>query len=516
MKSRLFKFKDYLTLGLIVLLGFILRIARLTLLPVFADEAIYVRWSQIMRAEETLRFLPLSDGKQPLFMWVTIPFLKIFNDPLFAGRLVSVLCGVASIIGVYMISKHLFKSGKVAIITALIVAVCPFMLFFDRMALVDSMLTAFAVWLFYLITINASLLRLDLSMIAGFLLGGALLTKSPGLFFAILTPLSAILVSWPKEKKEFIKKLFKFVNLASITLIIGYGLSNILRLGPNFSLLASRNMDYVYPYSHILTSPFSPLISHLKAALEYFWLLGPGALLALFLIGIFVSLRFNWKSSLWLSLWIFLPLLAVTEYGKVFTARYILYLVPFVILIAGTSFLIKKEILIKGVTVLFLIFLLQSIIFNFLLLTNIEKVKLPRSERSGYLEEWTAGYGIKEISKIIREDYTKNPQRKIVVGTEGYFGTLPDGLQLYLNDLKAITVIGVGLGIDKLPRQLAESKQFGNKTYLVVNSSRLLAKAENIGLTLLASYPKAVKPDGSREALLLFEVNSTIGKGAAK
>lgn len=516
MKLRLPKLQNYLVFGSIVVLGFILRVFRLTLLPIFADEAIYVRWSQIMRAEETLRFLPLSDGKQPLFMWVTIPFLKIFSNPLFAGRLLSALCGIATIVGVYLISKHFFKSGKVAIITALIVAVCPYILFFDRMALVDSMLTAFAVWLFYLVSLNANLLRLDLAMIAGFLLGGALLTKSPGLFFAILTPLSAILISWPKEKKEFIKILFRFVFLTLVTLTIGYGLSNILRLGPNFSLLASRNMDYVYPYTHILTSPFSPLLSHLKASIEYFWLLGPAALIALFLIGIFVCLLFNWKSSLWLSIWIFFPLLAVIEYGKVFTARYILFIVPFIILIAGTSFLIKKEILIKAVTVLFIIFLFQSFIFNYLLLTDIEKVKLPRSERSGYLEEWTAGYGIKEISEIIREDYVKNPQRKIVVGTEGYFGTLPDGLQLYLNDLKAITVIGVGLGIDKLPRQLAESKQSGNKTYLVVNSSRLLARAENIGLELLVSYPKAVKPDGSREALLLFEVKPIIDKGAAE
>lgn len=516
MKLRLFKFKDYLTLGSIVLLGFILRIARLTLLPVFADEAIYIRWAQIMRAEETLRFLPLSDGKQPLFMWVAIPFLKIFSNPLFAGRLVSALCGIASIVGVYLISKHLFKSNKAAIISALIIAICPFILFFDRMALVDSMLTAFAVWLFYFVTLNANLLRLDLAMIAGFLLGGALLTKSAGLFFAILTPLSAILISWPKEKKEFIKKLFRFVFLTLVTLAIGYGFSNILRLGPNFSLLASRNMDYVYPYWHLLTSPFSPLFSHLRAAVEYFWLLGPAALLALFLIGIFASFRFGWKKTIWILLWIFFPLLAVTEYGKVFTARYILYIVPFVILISGSSFLIKKEVFMKGITVLFLVFLFQSFIFNYLLISDVEKVSLPRSERSGYLEEWTAGYGIKEASEIIREDYARNPQRKIVVGTEGYFGTLPDGLQLYLNDLKAITVIGVGLGIDKVPRQLIESKQSGNKTYLVVNSSRLLAKPENIGLTLLASYPKAVKPDGSREALLLFEVNPIIDKGAAK
>ena len=56
------------------------RLYQLTLLPVFADEAIYIRWAQVMKAESTLRFLPLSDGKQPLFMWSVIPFFKLFSD----------------------------------------------------------------------------------------------------------------------------------------------------------------------------------------------------------------------------------------------------------------------------------------------------------------------------------------------------------------------------------------------------------------------------------------------------
>jgi len=45
----------------IIFIGFFLRIFRLTFLPVFGDEAIYIRWAQVMRAEPTLRFLPLSD-----------------------------------------------------------------------------------------------------------------------------------------------------------------------------------------------------------------------------------------------------------------------------------------------------------------------------------------------------------------------------------------------------------------------------------------------------------------------
>jgi predicted membrane-bound mannosyltransferase len=88
------KYNNIILLGiLIIILGILLRLLNLNSLPVFADEAIYVRWSQVMQAEPGLRFLPLSDGKQPLYMWLTIPFLKLVTDPLLAGRVLTALSG---------------------------------------------------------------------------------------------------------------------------------------------------------------------------------------------------------------------------------------------------------------------------------------------------------------------------------------------------------------------------------------------------------------------------------------
>ena len=43
--------KKFLFWGVgIVLVFFLLRLFHLTILPIFADEAIYIRWSQVMRA----------------------------------------------------------------------------------------------------------------------------------------------------------------------------------------------------------------------------------------------------------------------------------------------------------------------------------------------------------------------------------------------------------------------------------------------------------------------------------
>jgi len=508
MKRFLDKNKKLIFLCILILgVAFFLRIYKLTLLPIFADEAIYIRWAQVMRAEETLRFLPLSDGKQPLFMWAMIPFLKILSDPLFAGRFLSVVSGLATIVGVFLSSKLLFKSQKLALVASLIAAISPFLVFFDRMALVDSMLATTAIWTFYLGALTARTLRLDMAMLTGFALGAGLLTKSPALFFAILLPMTILIVKWPSKKKERLYAAAKFFFLMAVSIIIGYGISNILRLGPNFHLLASRNLDYVYPYTHLLESPLNPLLPHLNATLGYFWLMGPGALIALFILGTFYSIKDKPKETLLVLAWIFFPLLAVTEYAKAFTARYILYLVPFAAVIAANALREKKGFAKWIVEALFIVFILHSLYLDMLLVSEPEKATLPRSERSGYLEEWTAGTGIKEVSLYLRDLHTQSPQEKIVVGTEGYFGTLPDGLQLYLNDVPEITVIGIGLGIVKVPTPLEESKEAGNRTFLVVNSSRLSLKPEEEGLTIISAYPKAVQPDGAREALLFFEVD---------
>src|SRR3989344_8489093 len=130
----------------ILLLAILLRTYNIFSIPIFADEAIYIRWAQVMRAVSSLRFLPLDDGKQPLFMWLMIPFLKVIGDPLLAGRTLSMLAGLGTLTGIFLVTLRLFKNKKTAILAALIYAVSPFTVFFDRMALVDSLLMCFGVW----------------------------------------------------------------------------------------------------------------------------------------------------------------------------------------------------------------------------------------------------------------------------------------------------------------------------------------------------------------------------------
>lgn len=503
------EWKKTVLIGLaILLLGLVLRTYNLNSLPIFGDEAIYVRWAQVMRAEPGLRFLPLTDGKQPLFMWSIIPFLKLISDPLVAGRLLSALAGLGTAVGVFVLTYVLFKSKKVALIAAGIYVLSPLAVFFDRMALVDSMLTMFGVWSVVGATITAKTLRLDAAMLTGFALGGALLTKSPGLFFVLLLPTTWLLVKRSKKRRLVLLSL-ALLNLVSV--VIAYVMYGVLRLGESFHLLGTRNQDYVHPYSHILNSPLDPLMPFVDRVLEYFWMMGPSVFVLLAVFGLLTAISTKRREALIVAAFAILPVLAVSEFSRVMTTRYILFTYPYFVILASLTFKGRslhggRTILVKIANILFVGFLVHALYLDGQLLTNIEAANLPRSERSGYLEEWTAGTGIREASEIIREKHLAAPDEKIVVGTEGYFGTLPDGMQVYLNDLREITVIGVGLTFDELPNSLVESREASNITYLAANGSRLLRDPEYLGLEVVAVYPKALRPDGTNDTFFLYRV----------
>ncbi|MDO8503303.1 MAG: glycosyltransferase family 39 protein [bacterium] len=513
------KYGREILLGLAILvLAVFLRTYNIFSIPIFADEAIYIRWAQVMRAEPGLRFLPLSDGKQPLFMWMVIPFLKIFSDPLVAGRMVSVSTGIASLVGLFLLTHRLFKSTKAAFLAALLYAVSPFTVFFDRMALVDSMLTMFGIWSFYLAILTAQTIRFDFAMLTGFALGGALLTKSPAMFFILLLPTTAIFSAWPKTKGKKLRILMRLIGLWLVSLVIAFGMHNIQRLGPNFHMLGLRNQDYVFPISHFWTNPFDPLQFHLKEIIEWFWVLLPGAVLVAVVVGFLRRGRRFWREFSILALWAIFPLFVQGEFAKVFTARYILFTVPPILVLAAISFeSLTKSFKNSYFWGLLIFFVAPSLFIDYLLLTRPEEAPLPRVERSGYLEEWTAGTGIREVATFLNAEHNRNPDRTIVVGTEGFFGTLPDGLQIFFNSVPNIIVKGIGISISSVDSSLIEAKKAGDKVFLVVNSSRFEGKPEDMGLKLLAAYPKALRKQGTkeyvvngpRESLYFFEVTES-------
>lgn len=464
---------------LICILFLVSRISNLNSLPVFGDEAIYVRWAQIIKSVDTLRFIPLTDGKQPLFMWLNAITLRFIADPLVAGRLISVFSGMGILITLFLISHSFFPS--------LIYLCLPFTFFFDRLATADSLLSFFGIFSLYLSLKLAKYPRFDLSMLLGVVLGLAWLTKSPAIYFIVLSLLTFIIYN-PKNTK--------IIYYPILSALIAFIIYNILRLGPAFGQIALRNKDYIWTLPEILKHPLDPLIPHLKDTLRiYYYYLSLPLLFSPLLYFLFKK-KYKFNSNLVIYfIWFILPLIANAAMAKVFTARYILFTLPPLILIFS-NFL--KPLFNKKYFYFILILFIPNLWQIFQISFRPFTLKLPPTD-TGYIVDWTSGWGIKEVSQYL---ISRSKIANVIVGTEGAFGTLPDGLQIYTNQVPHITVFGVGINIEEIPKKLIDAKNYGDEVYLLFNASRLKLSSTDINtLTLVKS---TLKPDG--DALLLYRL----------
>ena len=357
----------------------------------------------------------------------------------------------------------------------------PFSFFFDRLALPDTLLSAFVSLSFILTLLLTKFPRLDLSLILGLVLGLAWLTKSPAIYFLVLSPLSFLFINYRQPKK---------IVLPLLSVLIAFAAYNSLRLGPQFHMIALRNKDYVWPLSQIIKKPLDPLLPHLSDIVTIFSFYIGWPFIILAAIGLIKAFKTFTKQHLILLAWFTLPLLATAAMAKVFTARYLLFTLPFLVILLTLGFFEFKRFKYP----LLLICLCLNFPLIYKLSFNPFSQKLPPTE-AGYLQDWTSGWGIKDSAEfLIDQAKTQN----LIVGTEGNFGTLPDGLQIYTDSIPQLTVIGQGLGFTTVPDQLINAKDYGDQVYLLINHSRLNLSDYN-SFAIVKQYPK---PDGDKLLLL--------------
>src|SRR3990167_8321773 len=119
----------YKTIGLalgFIAVYFLLRLTNITSMPIFTDEAIYIRWSQIGSRDAAWRFISLVDGKQPLFTWIAMVFMRFISDPVLAGRLVSVFAGFCSFTGMFFLGREVFRNVRIGVIASFLYLISPF------------------------------------------------------------------------------------------------------------------------------------------------------------------------------------------------------------------------------------------------------------------------------------------------------------------------------------------------------------------------------------------------------
>lgn len=448
----MFKFKkiEVITALGLLLAFFATRLYNIMSLPIFTDEAIYTRWSQIARLDPNWRFISLTDGKQPLFVWINMVFMKFISDPLLSGRLVSVFAGVMTMAGLYFLGRELFNR-KVGLIASLLYVIFPFALVYDRMALYDSLVATGAVWSMFFEVLLIKKKRLDIALILGMVLGLSVLTKTSGFLFIYLIPISLLLFEFKDKNK---KDLFvRWTVLAIVSAAFAYLYYSVLRLSPFFHIIDEKNTIFVYPVKEWLSHPFLYFMSNLKGMMD--WLIRYMTIIALCLVPLsFLIYNKKFFEKSFLFLWFFLPFIALALDGKTLYPRFILFMtMPLLILCALSISEIFSRI--KGKTVAVLVFIFFTFLMfrsDFYILTDFAKAPIPRSDLDQYILSWPAGVGVKEAVAFFKKE-SKN--HKIFIGTEGTFGLMPYGLEIYLYNNPNVKIKGFWPISDTLPKEAA-------------------------------------------------------------
>ncbi len=134
------------------------RLLTLTAFPIFNDEANSVQYAQAIHDDWAhQKFISMNgtfhDWKPPLQYWIAAPFISLGNDPLVAGRMVSLLVSICGLFGFYAFTNELFGERE-GVLAAFLYLLCPSVLFYNNQFIAETFLFSTAP-LFYWTVLRA-------------------------------------------------------------------------------------------------------------------------------------------------------------------------------------------------------------------------------------------------------------------------------------------------------------------------------------------------------------------------
>jgi 4-amino-4-deoxy-L-arabinose transferase-like glycosyltransferase len=472
------------------------RLIKLNALPVFADEAIYIRWAQFIFCDHKKAFISLTDGKPPLFIWLTTISLRLIKDPLLAGRMVSVILGFFALIFLYK-SVNNFFNQRAALWTALFYLTCPFFFIYNRMALIEGLLAFTLCLQFYFLSLFWRTKNKNYILLSGISWGFSMLSKTSAFFFFCLyLPLGFYL----QDKKNLFKnkKTLFYLSLAGI---LGVLIFFITKTSIFFPSLIKRSRDFSFTFEEFFQGQYKSALERLMVVMKWLIYYNSPLVFVLFLgsLWFLIKSKKTRENKVIFLFWFFVVifLLPMAFFGKILAPRYFL---PLSLIISSLAGLVINQLRWPWLKILLMTGILGfNSYFIGLSLIDVDQTPFLQIDKTYYLQEWSSGHGIKEAYFYLKNIAEKE---KILVATEGFFGTLPDGFSIYKDAYGGaeMDVIGLGETVKSVPEDITKQAK-NQRTFLIGNSHRFVFSEEQ-PLRLIKSYDR---PAGGPK-LMLYEV----------
>lgn len=411
---------------LILLLLFLtFHVINLTLLPIFNDEAIYLDWAWSHTHMPGHLYDSLLDAKQPFIIWIFAIFQNFFQDPLFAGRIASVLIGAISLTGFYLSAK-IISNRNTAIIASLVFAVIPIVVFYNRQALMEAGVVCIGIWSFFWIVKFIKKPKIVNAINLGVILGIGFMIKSSTLIFLASAGLIIFYYIFRKNNKELFKpSLFLIVAFVAVNAIIF--------INPVFWENFSTNSRYSLSISEIFQFPFNVWMNNISALAEISFIYFTPTIFISGLLGVYLMVKSKNNYSI-----LYIAYFAISLFLILLSARGLnqRYLVPFIaLLIMPASVFLNslwsrelwgKIVVIFIISVPLFVSIAQIYSPDFYIL---QTSKISRYADDSYIRGQTSGYGTREAILYIKNKASYDSPNMVLFGLN--LGNPENAVNLY-------------------------------------------------------------------------------------
>lgn len=511
--------------------------------PIFCDESVYLRYAQIIhRAPLKEAFVSLIDPKPPLHEWLLALVFGLTKDPLVACRFLSVLAGLATILAVIPLCRELRALSRnadedagenvhrgrgpdaLAASACLLFLTCPFLAFYQRMALAESLLVLegmLVAWLGLRLARKAGegapmarVLRAGVPL--GLALGAALLTKQNYSYMLMALPVAAVACASGLQNRGRRKTVAGGLALA-------FGLALLLflpvlliqpgaRLRDRLFFRASHgsfggglalhvrltwtNLRYVFVPMVVRSTASPVLYEGFRAPADAGWLwiylTPPVFVLAIAGLAVLAGTRQARRLG-FLAVWTLLMLAPFVPFATTAVARYALPAVAPLLLCAASllewlwtrqsrrwRFALQAAILLA-----LLVWPLRSIVLQD---TRFERQPFARSDRWQYVSGWPAGSASRRAVEWIERSAAHAP---LVVVTSHLTGTPDDVVWTYLEGRRNVRLYFVSWSLQSRILRPASPDTFFLQSgfHEAVAATRLVTLAQGVPIFFVGMDP---------------------------